>query len=84
MADAAVERAEADLAGEAEEDAQLRQSHGAAWNRPTSTALNASLREKAAGYRFLRHPSFRFGAMPSAGDCHRPPFCRPGAPQSRH
>ena len=51
MADAAAERAEAELAEEAEEDAELHRRHGAAWNRPTSSALNASLREKAAGYR---------------------------------
>eukprot|EP00208_Stichococcus_sp_RCC1054_P002835 CAMPEP_0206140322 /NCGR_PEP_ID=MMETSP1473-20131121/9097_1 /ASSEMBLY_ACC=CAM_ASM_001109 /TAXON_ID=1461547 /ORGANISM="Stichococcus sp, Strain RCC1054" /LENGTH=740 /DNA_ID=CAMNT_0053534441 /DNA_START=308 /DNA_END=2527 /DNA_ORIENTATION=- len=51
VAAAAVERAEEELAREAEEDGELRRRHGAAWNRPSSSSLNASLREKAAGYR---------------------------------
>lgn len=44
-------RIEGQLDEESEEDARLRQRHGAAWNRPSSAALNSALREKAAGYR---------------------------------
>lgn len=67
VAAAAVERAEEELAREAEEDGELRRRHGAAWNRPSSSSLNASLREKAAGYRCASLCNqlffFRFPAM---------------------
>jgi hypothetical protein len=40
---------EAQLAKEAKEDAELRERHGATWNRPSSAALNSTLMEKIAG-----------------------------------
>lgn len=40
---------EGDLKREAQEDGELRERHGSAWRRPSSTALNAKLLEKVAG-----------------------------------
>ena len=51
MATEELDTAEGQLNAEADEDAGLRSQHGAAWNRPTSAALNSSLREKVASYR---------------------------------
>jgi hypothetical protein len=42
-------KVEAELKKEAREDAELRERHGAAWNRPSSAALNSTLLEKVAG-----------------------------------
>ncbi len=42
-------KVEAELQREAREDAALRERHGAAWNRPSSAALNSTLLEKVAG-----------------------------------
>ncbi|KAK9909798.1 hypothetical protein WJX75_007558 [Coccomyxa subellipsoidea] len=44
-------KVEAELKKEAREDAELRERHGAAWNRPSSAALNSTLLEKVAGYK---------------------------------
>lgn len=51
MAAEDLDRIDRQLDEESEEDARLRQQHGATWNRPSSAALNSALREKAAGYR---------------------------------
>ena len=61
---------EGDLKREAQEDGELRERHGSAWRRPSSTALNAKFLEKVAGqYRHCvqasgcaRHTA-RFGAQ---------------------
>ena len=42
-------KVEGDLQREAREDAELRERHGSAWRRPSSTALNAKFLEKVAG-----------------------------------
>lgn len=42
-------KVEEDLQREAKEDAELRERHGSAWRRPSSTALNAKFLEKLAG-----------------------------------
>ncbi|KAK9820581.1 hypothetical protein WJX72_011897 [[Myrmecia] bisecta] len=44
-------KVEGDLEREAREDGELREKYGARWNRPASTALNSTMREKVAGYR---------------------------------
>ncbi len=42
-------KVEGDLQREAKEDAELKERHGSAWRRPSSTALNAKFMEKVAG-----------------------------------
>ncbi len=42
-------RVESELKKEAADDAAQREHHGAAWNRPSSAALNSTLMEKIAG-----------------------------------
>lgn len=51
-------KVEAELKKEAREDAELRERHGAAWNRPSSAALNSTLLEKVAGAPLLHSISF--------------------------
>ena len=46
-------KVEGDLQREAKEDAELKERHGAAWRRPSSTALNAKFLEKVAGRGML-------------------------------
>ncbi|CAL8461578.1 g1109 [Coccomyxa elongata] len=44
-------RVESELKKEAADDSAQRERHGAAWNRPSSAALNSTLMEKIAGYK---------------------------------
>jgi hypothetical protein len=43
---------EAELERESSEDNELRDKYGNQWSRATSSALNSTMREKAAGRRF--------------------------------
>lgn len=52
-------KVEAELKKEAREDAEMRERQGAAWNRPSSAALNSTLMEKIAG-GYLQHPRGSF------------------------
>lgn len=52
MAAAELDKVDKELAAEAQDDAQLRETYEGRWNRPTSSALNAAMREKVAGYRY--------------------------------
>lgn len=56
-------KVEGDLQREAKEDAELKERHGSAWRRPSSTALNAKFLEKVAG-RVRCHPVGALGGNP--------------------
>jgi ALIX V-shaped domain binding to HIV len=49
VAEAELGTVEAELEREAKEDNELRDKYGSEWTRPSSSALNSSLREKVAG-----------------------------------
>ena len=68
--------AEGMLSDEAAQDGELRVRHGPTWNRPASTALNSSLREKLGSYRFFPPLPLHFISMDPNLVCFQVTCCR--------